>query len=163
MRGRDVCLAHGGKTPRGVASPHFKTGRYSRSLPGHLVTAYEQALRDPTLMSLRDEIALTDVMIGETLSLITEDMPWAKERKVFNQVRQLVEQRRKLVDSEVRHIVLAREVMTTDEAMALVRAMVAIVITYLPNAQDQAAIIEDLHALLSRQRHDTPLGASMYA
>jgi hypothetical protein len=114
-------------------------------------------------MSLRDEIALTDVMIGETLSLITEDMPWAKERKVFNQVRQLVEQRRKLVDSEVRHIVLAREVMTTDEAMALVRAMVAIVITYLPNAQDQAAIIEDLHALLSRQRHDTPLGASMYA
>ncbi len=43
MRGRTVCLAHGGKTPRGTASPHFKTGRYSRSLPGHLA-ALDRAL-----------------------------------------------------------------------------------------------------------------------
>ncbi len=163
MRGRTVCLAHGGKTPRGATSPHFKTGRYSRSLPGHLVAAYEQALHDPTLMSLRDEIALTDALIGETLSQLTEEMPWAKERKIFNQVLRLSEQRRKLVESEVRHIVLAREVMTTDEAMALVRAMVAIVSNYLPDPNDRAAIAEELHALINSQSNETPLGASSFA
>lgn len=162
MRGRTTCLAHGGKTPRGAASPHFKTGRYSRSVPGHLVAAYEQALRDPTLTSLRDEIALTDALIGETLSQLTEDMPWAKERKIFAQVRRLIEQRRKLVETEVRHIVLAREVMTADEAMALVRAMVAIVTKYLPNPQDRAAVAEELHALISDQNDGTPLGGSSY-
>jgi hypothetical protein len=162
MRGRTVCLAHGGRTPRGAASPNFKTGRYSRSLPGHLVAAYEQVLHDPALMSLRDEIALTDAMIGETLSQITEEMPWAKERKIFAQVRRLIEQRRKLVESEVRHIVLAREVMTADEALALVRAMIAIVSTYLPDPQIQAAIAENLHALISSQSTEAPLGAHRF-
>lgn len=33
MTSRTVCLAHGGKTPRGVASPHFMHGRYSTALP----------------------------------------------------------------------------------------------------------------------------------
>ncbi len=33
MLGRTVCLAHGGRTPRGVASPHFKHGRHSKQLP----------------------------------------------------------------------------------------------------------------------------------
>jgi hypothetical protein len=139
MRGRTVCLAHGGKTPRGATSPHFKTGRYSRSLPGHLVAAYEQALQDPTLMSLRDEIALTDAMISELLRQLDDDDSDAKYRRVFRQIMPLIEQRRRLVESEVRHIVLAREVMTTDEAMALVRAMVAIVTNYLPGPNDRAA------------------------
>jgi hypothetical protein len=67
-----------------------------------LVAAYEQALHDPTLISLRDEIALTDALIGETLSQLREGMPWAKQRKIFNQVLRLSEQRRKLVESEVR-------------------------------------------------------------
>lgn len=162
MRGRTVCLAHGGRTPRGAASPHFKTGRYSRSLPGHLVAAYEQALHDPTLMSLRDEIALVDAMIEETLSQITEDMPWAKERRLFAQVRRLIEQRRKLVESEVRHIVLAREVMTVDEALALVRAMIMIVSHYVPDPKARAAIAEELHALMSSQSTEAPLGAHRF-
>ena len=150
------------KAPRGAASPHFKTGRYSRSLPGHLVDAYEQALHDPTLMSLRDELALTDTMLCETLSQITEDMPWANKSKLFGQIRRLSEQRRKLVETEVRHIVLARAVMTTDEAMTLVHAMVAIVTKYLPDPNDRAAIAEELHILICHQNSETPLGASSF-
>jgi hypothetical protein len=162
MRGRGVCLAHGGKTPRGAASPHFKTGRYSRSLPGHLVALYEQALNDPTLLSLRDEIALIDTMIGETLSQLTEDMPWEKEREIFEQIHRLIEQRRKLVDAEVRHIVLAREVITTDEAMSLVRAMVAIVTNYLPDQKDRAAIAEELNALIDTSGPQMPFSTHRY-
>lgn len=32
MRGRTVCLAHGGRTPIGISSPHYKTGIHSRYL-----------------------------------------------------------------------------------------------------------------------------------
>lgn len=32
MNERTVCLAHGGRTPRGVASPHLKHGRHSKLL-----------------------------------------------------------------------------------------------------------------------------------
>ncbi len=41
MIDRTVCLLHGGKTPRGVASPHFRHGRYStllRARPSSRVT-----------------------------------------------------------------------------------------------------------------------------
>lgn len=33
MKERAVCLAHGGKTPRGVASPNLRHGRYSKAMP----------------------------------------------------------------------------------------------------------------------------------
>lgn len=163
MHGRDVCLAHGGKTPRGAASPHFKTGRYSRSLPGHLVAAYEQALHDPTLLSLRDEIALSEAMLATLLQQLDEspDNP-AKDRRIFRQVMQQIDLKRRLVETEVRHIVLAREVMTTDEAMALVGAMVAIVTKYLPDPKDRAAIAEDINVLISTHSQERPIGAHHY-
>jgi len=159
MRGRNVCMSHGGKTPRGAASPHFKTGRYSRSLPGRLVATYEEALSDPRLLSLREDIALTDAMLMETLSQLDEDTPTTKERRVFRDVGKLIEQRRRLVESEVKHIVLAREIMTAEEAMSLMRAVVAIVTRYLPDPKAQAAIAEELHALISTNGPEMPLGA----
>ncbi len=33
MTERSVCLAHGGRTPRGAGSPHLKHGRHSKQLP----------------------------------------------------------------------------------------------------------------------------------
>src|SRR5579863_9488305 len=60
MRGHTVCRNHGALSPRGVASPAFKTGRYSRSLPARLVGRYQEAVADPELLSLRDDLALID-------------------------------------------------------------------------------------------------------
>ncbi len=163
MRGRDVCLAHGGKTPRGAASPHFKTGRYSRSLPGHLVAAYKRARHDPQLLSLREEIALTDAMIAELLAQLDDDSPEHTYRRVFRQIRRLIDQRRRLVESEVRHIVLAREMLTTEEALTLMSAVVDVVTRYLPDPTDRAAIAEEITALVSTNGPETPLGAHSYA
>src|SRR5258708_37054514 len=46
---REECYHHGGKTPRGIASPNFKHGRYSKSLPARMRERYEEALADPHL------------------------------------------------------------------------------------------------------------------
>jgi hypothetical protein len=63
VTGRNVCYHHGGRTPRGTASPHFQHGRYSRDLPTRVAARYEEAKADTELVSLRQEIALVDVRI----------------------------------------------------------------------------------------------------
>jgi hypothetical protein len=66
--GYAVCHIHGGKTPRGAASPHYKTGRYSRDLPTRLAARYQEAQEDPELLNLRSEIALTDALLTELIT-----------------------------------------------------------------------------------------------
>ena len=54
MKGLAVCRMHGGKTPRGPASVHYKDGRWSRFLPSRMLAAYREAGLDPELLSLRE-------------------------------------------------------------------------------------------------------------
>lgn len=56
--GRTRCRFHGGATPRGLALPQTKSGRYSKDLPTRLAADYQAAREDPELISLRDQIAL---------------------------------------------------------------------------------------------------------
>jgi hypothetical protein len=65
-----VCYTHGGKSPGGIASATFKTGRYSKYLPDRLAGRYEQAAADPDLLALRDDIALLDTRIAQTVSAL---------------------------------------------------------------------------------------------
>jgi hypothetical protein len=66
-RGRTVCASHGGRSPRGIASPHWITGRYSKVLPARLVARYTDAQADHDLLALREEIALLDTRLAEVL------------------------------------------------------------------------------------------------
>lgn len=59
---------HGGKTPAGIASPHFKTGRWSKHLPERLAARYAESENDPELMSLRQDIRLIDVLLQDDMS-----------------------------------------------------------------------------------------------
>lgn len=158
MRGRIVCLAHGGRTPRGVASPHFKTGHHSRARPGDLEAKYEHAVNDPKLLSLREDLALTDAMIAELLRQLDDDDSQEKYRRTFRQVFRLIEQRRRLVETEVRHIILAEQLLTTEEAMALMKAMMAIVLRYVPDPKDHQVMVEELQGLVNDDIK-LPLGA----
>lgn len=57
------CRFHGGASPKGIASPHYKTGRWSRAMPRGLRKLVESALSDTKLGSLRDALALMDARI----------------------------------------------------------------------------------------------------
>ena len=53
---------------RGMASPHCKTGdRSPYAVPGHLVAMYAAATADPSLQSLRQDIALNRALRDEVL------------------------------------------------------------------------------------------------
>ncbi|MDO8751151.1 MAG: hypothetical protein Q7K03_08415 [Dehalococcoidia bacterium] len=64
-RGMTKCHKHGGASLRGIASPRFIHGRYSKYLPKHLAEIYALALNDPNLLQLKDDIALMDARLGE--------------------------------------------------------------------------------------------------
>jgi hypothetical protein len=68
--GAAVCRMHGGKTPKGSASTHFRTGRHSTFVPTRLAAKYRDATKDPELLSLRSELALLDARIAELLGRV---------------------------------------------------------------------------------------------
>ena len=65
--GRTRCRLHGGATPSGVGSPHFKHGRYSKVLPTGLRKKFEEAGKDPLLLSHEPELKLLDVKLSELI------------------------------------------------------------------------------------------------
>jgi hypothetical protein len=162
--GMEVCRYHGGLTPRGIASPHFKHGRYSKYLPARLSQRYLEAAGDPELLALRDDIALVDARTSELLAtldsgesgrlwrdllalrrefveatragdeargrIILADLMNAIQRGAadferWGEVVDLLERRRRLVDSEQKRLVAMQQMVTAEQAMGLVAALAA--------------------------------------
>lgn len=84
MVGKNVCSYHGGKTPKGPASPHFKTGLQSSDLPTRLQARYEAGQDDPDLVTLRKELRIATAKLGDALNRIDDSHPdeiWADLQK----------------------------------------------------------------------------------
>jgi len=182
------CRIHGGKSLAGPASPSYKHGRYSRYLPSHLVERYQEAITDPELLALRDEIALVDVRLaallqridtGETTSL------WSKLLAIHIQMQQALageddevfqnafqalgatiecggreddtwiainrqlEQRRKLVESERKRLVEMQQMITAEQAMILLTAVVDVIRQNVTDRDTLASISTGIKQLVS--------------
>jgi hypothetical protein len=77
------CRLHGGLTPAGPASVHYKHGRRSRylkALRGEMKDAYKAALKDERLLEAKDEVALLEARVGELLGQLTTEPapPWGR-------------------------------------------------------------------------------------
>lgn len=119
------CNLHGGKSPRGIASPHFKHGRYSKSLPENLSARWEETQSDPDLLSLEDEIRLIDVLLKSNLDkLDTEEsgtawrlirravdaMEMAVDKEDFAGVRAALLGMRDVIDVRIAHYATEQEI-----------------------------------------------------
>ena len=62
------CRVHGGLSVAGAAAGGFKTGRYSKYMPKRLLARYEEALGDPNLLSLSDELAVVDARAQDLIA-----------------------------------------------------------------------------------------------
>jgi hypothetical protein len=68
--GRQVCYYHGGAIPRGFSLPQCKTGKYSKVLPLRLAQRYGEALTNPQLLSLKDDVAAAEARLVDLFSRI---------------------------------------------------------------------------------------------
>lgn len=83
------CRRHGGMTPGGMASPHWKGGK-SKYLPTALMERYEESLSDPELVALREEIALIDTRMTELMEQLEDGISpktWTEVKALWAEVR----------------------------------------------------------------------------
>ena len=144
--GREVCRLHGGATPRGIDSPHFKHGRYSKAMPDRLIEKYETARNDPDLITMRDDIALIDTRIMDQLELAEADPV------IWDVITDLIEKRRKLCESERRRLYDLQTTMTAEQAMAMITALIAIIRSHIGDQDRRRAIVRDIRDLLQKQK-----------
>lgn len=186
--GYSVCAIHGGKTPRGMALPQTKHGRYSKDLPTRLVEQYETAIADPDLLNLSDEISLVETRIRELQQRIDvdgggqlwgavagiafdlksaqadEDMDAIKaitqrlmalaqratdDAKAWDAIISLIEQRRKLIESEAKRRVQMQDTITSERAMLLITQLVDAVARHVHDRTALAAISNEFRALVA--------------
>lgn len=162
--GYNRCNLHGGKTPRGHALPHTKTGRYSKHLPTRMAARYLEAETDGELISLRSDVALLDARIADLLARVDSGESgriWSDTKAAFEALRKanrehdtakatealfeldrlitrgqtdyatwaevvnLVEQRRRTVDSERKHLQQMGQLVAVEQMMVLAGALLA--------------------------------------
>ncbi len=180
------CYLHGGATPHGIASPHYKTGRYSKYLPTQLVSRYRQAIKDPELLSVRDDVGLVDTRLADVLKKLNSaetGQRWKDTQKAFNELRRamdtkdsvklasagveldaliqggadeaqawqeivmLLEQRRKLVESERKRLVEMQQMITAEQAMLFLNRVVDAVRTHVKDRPTLTAIANEFAAI----------------
>ena len=184
------CHYHGGKSPAGIASGTYKTGRYSRYLPARLAGRYAEAQADGALLELRDDIALTDARLADllgrvdsgesgalwqrlmearlellayrragdtaktaaTLNLILELIGQGQsDYRAWGEIAAVLEQRRRLVESERKRLIELQQTITVERAMLLIGAIGGIIKAHIHDRDILAKISTDISALVATE------------
>ena len=190
MKGKRVCTVHGGLTPGGIASPHFKTGRHSKHLPERMAEKYQESINDPELLALDAEISLVDARLEDLLSRVDTGESgalWKTAQSVFfdfrnanasgdqdkmtvaltelnrilnlgvddykawDEIGNMLEQRRKLSESERKRRMDMEVVITVERQMVLLGAVVALIKDNVTDRKSLQAISTGLGELVSHE------------
>ncbi len=108
------CRMHGGTSLAGLASPQFKTGRYSKHLPERLLERYQEAQDDTELLALREEIALVDARLADLLGRVDTGESGA----IWRKAQQLWTAYRKAEGTDEAHDILMELGATIGEGVA---------------------------------------------
>jgi len=190
VAGGTKCRIHGGASLAGVASATFKTGRYSKHIPTRLAARYGEALADPKLLELRDEIALVGTRQSELLERLDAGLSlqhWkdaqtahsemlaairAKDSvtmqtalvalgdalnvgmgdyAVWQEIIEMTEQRRRLVDSEHKRLVAMQQMITAEQAMVLLARVTDAIRKHVSDPTAVAAISAQLRTIVTAE------------
>lgn len=90
MNGATRCRLHGGASPKGIASPHYKGKDRSKYLPKGMLAAYEDMVANPELLSVRADVALIDALIASKLPKLEDGesaQHWEMAIKLISKAR----------------------------------------------------------------------------
>lgn len=188
INGTSKCRMHGGASLVGIASPTFKSGRYSKDMPTRLAARYAEALADPQLLELRAEIALVGTRQCELLTHLDAGLSlqhWkdaqaahgdllaairAKDSAalqtaiaalgdalgagmgdyaVWQEIIEMTEQRRRLVESEHKRLVAMQQMITAEQAMALLARVTETIRKHVSDPIILAAVAADLRSIVA--------------
>jgi hypothetical protein len=140
VTGSACCRLHGGRTPRGLASPHTKSGLYSKAMPRGLKERYEHILRTEDLGSLDDDIA---AVTGELMELLGEERPDLKGLLDLWSIKTTMVRTKNDAES------VSRKYMNKDEVWFLIRAILEAVRRNVVDQEIRNRIQDDLDRILA--------------
>lgn len=155
--GRAVCRIHGGRTPRGIDSPHFKRGRYIQAFQGLSGERFAEIMTDPELLSTRAEIAALTVRL-ESLITRAEDAKPAAGDRAWSQIIKLAEALSALRNTELRRLEKLQGFMTLEQAQALARALAVSVRDRVASGLQGQVLIDAIHGDIRRALPAPALG-----
>ena len=144
-----VCRVHGGQSRAGFEHPSLKHGRYSKHLPTKAMAEFQQALHDPELLSLRNDIALVDVRLNELVAGLSGDT--LPDTPTWREILGVLQDRVVLVNSERKRLVDMQQMITGDQAMLLVARLAEMVNRHVHDPLERAAIAGELRSLSVRR------------
>jgi hypothetical protein len=98
----------------------------------------------------RGQVGALEVALGTVQRLITQG---AADYAAWHEVGELLEQRRRLCESEQKRVTMAHEVLTAEQALMLMAQVVDVVRKHVPDRQVLRAIALDMQALGYRNGH----------
>jgi hypothetical protein len=148
------CYKHGGATPVGPASPHFKHGRHSvllKDIKG-LGAHYERALADPDLLNLDGEIALVDARLASLLEKVQKGGARASVDGIWPQLDALIDTRRKLVDTQSKRLKDLHAMVSVDRVLLIIRYLQDAVRKHVTDPREQSAVFLEMRTLLKPEQ-----------
>jgi len=125
------CRQHGGMSLAGAAHPGF---RWDKALPSNFKVPFQAAMKDRTLLHLRQDIALVDAMLTTYMAGLSGKkggkvtLTDAQEQRIMA----LTEQRRRLGESEARRLRDLRQVVTREQFTVVMGFLSGIIREYVP-------------------------------
>lgn len=150
------CRLHGGKTPSGLASKNWKHGlrsrahRWQASLPagaGNLGDRFDAALKDPSLASLRQALALNDALVTSymaTMKATGRAVTPTQEKRILN----LLDSQRKLAGDEARRMRDLGAMVGREQFLMVVGVCTALFVEFIPDLKARAEVQRRLQQAL---------------
>lgn len=138
------CKLHGGASPRGVASPNFKTGLYSRYLPD-AIQQKVQTFLDADPLELISEMALLRALLAEYVGRFDGIAPTARDIALLADLAERVGKFSERINK------MRNESALTGAEVAFLATRVAdIVVRYIDDPDQQRAFVRDLVGVVGR-------------
>ena len=152
--GRTRCKLHGGATPFGPASVHFKHGRYAFVFHGQLARHYEQMSTEEDPLDVLPELGVMRSMLAQQIERIS-----GKEKVTVADLANTTILAGDVVRA-VDRIVRARNdtMLTAAEVKFLVFRLIDLSEKYVPDPNRRRAYIAELRSLLPGQADSSASG-----
>jgi len=111
-------------------------------------------MNDPKLLELREDITLLDTRTAEILQQLDQGTQGDNDL-IWKQIRAIIAQRMRLVESERRRLVLLQQVITSEQAMLLITRLYHAVAKHVTDQATRTAIADELNSLTNQEFHGT--------
>jgi len=144
MRGKKRCRLHGGATPSGPASTHFKDGRYARVFRGQLAEKFLHASEEPAPLDLLPELAVQRAVLAQHIDRVSNrGQPTLNDLKSISMLTEDVVRTAATI-AKVRN----DTALTVAEIKFIQLGMMRLVEKYVPDPNRRRNFIEELRGLV---------------